>query len=93
MVKDAGTRKTSQFPGYGRNVTRTTYKNTLRGNTLKNINKVLPGKYKAAAAILATAYLATRGKKKDTPGGVTGGDTKFTGVNPGLKLDTGKKNT
>ena len=93
MVKDAGTRKTSEFAGYGRNVTRTTYKNTLKGNTLKNINKVLPGKYKALAAIALGTYAATRGKKKNTSGGVTGGDTKFTGVNPGLKLDTGKKNT
>ena len=92
MVKDAGTRKTSEFPGYGRNVTRTTYKNTLRGNTLKNINKVLPGKYKALAALAFTGYALTRGKK-DTGGGVVGGGPKvYTGVNPGLKLDkTGSK--
>ena len=88
MVKDAGFRKTAS-----KNLTRNTFKNTLRGNTLRNINKVLPGKYKALAAIATGAYLATRGKKKNTSGGVTGGDTKYTGVNPGLKLDTGKKNT
>jgi len=103
MVKDANYRKTSgsgkMLPdtlgvlAKDRNVTRNIYKNTLRGNTLRGINKVLPGKYKVLAALATGTYLATRGKKKDTPGGVTGGDTKFTGVNPGLKLDTGKKNT
>ena len=69
------------------------YKNTLRGNTLKNINKVLPGKYKALAALALTGYALTRGKK-DTGGGVGvgGGPKVYTGVNPGLKLDkTGSK--
>ena len=103
MVKDANYKKTSgsgkMLPdtlgvlAKDRNVTRNIYKNTLRGNTLRGINKVLPGKYKVLAALALGTYAATRGKKKDTPGGVTGGDTKFTGVNPGLKLDTGKKNT
>ena len=58
MVKDAGFRKTAS-----KNLTRNVYKNTLRGNTLKNINKVLPGKYKALAALATGAYLATRPKK------------------------------
>ena len=68
------------------------YKNTLRGNTLKNINKVLPGKYKALAALALGTYALTRGKK-DTGGGAVGGGPKvYTGVNPGLKLDkTGSK--
>ena len=102
MVKDAGYRQTS---GSGlmkpddlgvlakdRNITRNIYKNTLRGNTLKNINKVLPGKYKALAALALGTYALTRGKK-DTGGGVVGGGPKvYTGVNPGLKLDkTGSK--
>ena len=63
MIKDAGFRKTSKFAGYGRNITRNTFKNTMRGNTMRAINKVLPGKYKALAAIAAGTYLATRGKK------------------------------
>ena len=74
MVKDAGFRKTSNFAGYGRNITKNTFKNTIAGNTLKNINKVLPGKYKALAALAVGAYVATRGKKKDS-GGAGGGKT------------------
>ena len=103
MVKDAGFRKTSGSNrlkkdvlgqiARDRNMTRNVFKNTMRGNTMRAINKVLPGKYKALAALATGTYLATRGKKKNTSGGVTGGDTKFIGVNPGLKLDTGKKNT
>ena len=75
MVKDAGFRKTSNFAGYGRNITKNTFKNTIAGNTLKNINKVLPGKYKALAALAVGAYVATRGKKKDSGGGAGGGKT------------------
>ena len=75
MVKDAGFRKTSDFAGYGRNITKNTFKNTIVGNTLKNINKVLPGKYKALAALGVGAYVATRGKKKDSGGGAGGGKT------------------
>ena len=74
MIKDAGFRKTSNFAGYGRNITKNTFKNTIAGNTLKNINKVLPGKYKALAALAVGAYVATRGKKKDS-GGAGGGKT------------------
>ena len=69
MVKDAGFRKTAS-----KNLTRNTFKNTIAGNTLKNINKVLPGKYKALAALAVGAYVATRGKKKDG-GGAGGGKT------------------
>ena len=69
MVKDAGFRKTAS-----KNLTRNTFKNTIAGNTLKNINKVLPGKYKALAALAVGAYVATRGKKKDS-GGAGGGKT------------------
>ena len=102
MVKDAGYRQTSgsgkMLPdslgvlAKDKNISRNIYKNTLRGNTLKNINKVLPGKYKALAALALTGYALTRGKK-DTGGGVVGGGPKvYTGVNPGLKLDkTGSK--
>ena len=70
MVKDAGFRKTAS-----KNLTRNTFKNTIAGNTLKNINKVLPGKYKALAALAVGAYVATRGKKKDSGGGAGGGKT------------------
>ena len=102
MVKDAGYRQTSgsgkMLPdslgvlAKDKNISRNIYKNTLRGNTLKNINKVLPGKYKALAALALTGYALTRGKK-NTGGGVVGGGPKvYTGVNPGLKLDkTGSK--
>ena len=76
MVKDAGFRKTSEFAGYGRNITKNTFKNTMRGNTLRTINKYLPGKYKALAAIVAGTYLATRGKK-GSGGGASGGGKKF----------------
>ena len=87
MVKDSGFRRTS-----AKNLTRNVYKNTLRGNTLRGINKVLPGKYKALAALALTGYALTRGNKKDTGGGVGGGPKVYTGVNPGLKLDkTGSK--
>ena len=76
MIKDAGFRKTSEFAGYGRNITKNTFKNTMRGNTLRTINKYLPGKYKALAAIVAGTYLATRGKK-GSGGGASGGGKKF----------------
>ena len=102
MVKDAGYRQTSgsgkMLPdtlgalAKDKNVSRNIYKNTLRGNTLRTINKVLPGKYKALAAVALTGYALTRGNKKDTGGGVGGGPKVYTGVNPGLKLDkTGSK--
>ena len=84
MVKDSGFRRTS-----AKNLTRNVYKNTLRGNTLRAINKVLPGKYKALGALALTGYALTRGNKKDVDSGagLGGGPKVYTGVNPGLKLD------
>ena len=91
MVKDAGFRKTSDIAGYGRNITKNTFKNTIVGNTLKNINKVLPGKYKALAALGVGAYVATRGKKKDGSGG-GGGNTpiKSSITKKTINLSSGK---
>ena len=85
IVKDAGFRKTSNFADYGKNITRNTYKNTLGGNTMRAVNKILPGKYKALAAIAVGtgAYLATRGKKKDGGGG-GGGSTGKTAIKPSV---------
>ena len=94
MVKDAGTRKTSQFPGYGRNVTRTTYKNTLKGNTLKNINKILPGKYKGLALAVAGTAIAVDQALKNRKAAASGVDTKkpvYKKAVKTLNLDTGKK--
>ena len=74
--------------GKYRNITKNTYKNTLRGNTIRNINKVLPGKYKVLAAIATGAYLYSRGNKKDAgAAGAGGGPKKYYGANPKLKLD------
>ena len=71
MVKDAGFRKTSS-----KNLTKNVFKNTMRGNTLRTINKFLPGKYKALAALATGAYLATR-PKKGTGGAGGKGDVKY----------------
>ena len=80
-------RRTSGSGKY-RNITKNTYKNTLRGNTIRNINKVLPGKYKVLAGVALGAYALTRGKKKDSgAGGADGGPKKYYGANPKLKLD------
>ena len=81
MVKDANYRRTS---GSGllkpdnlgvlakdKNITRNIFKNTIRGNTFRTINKFLPGKYKALAALATGTYLATR-PKKGTGGGAGG---------------------
>ena len=76
MIKDAGFRKTSDFAGYGRNITKNTFKNTMRGNTLRTINKYLPGKYKALAALAAGTYLATRPKKGSGGGAAGKGEVK-----------------
>ena len=74
--------------GITKNITRNTYKNTLRGNTIRNINKVLPGRYKVLAAIATGAYLYSRGNKKDAgAAGAGGGPKKYYGANPKLKLD------
>ena len=86
MVKDAGFRKTAS-----KNLTRNVYKNTLRGNTLKNINKVLPGKYKALAALATGAYLATRPKKDAAGAGGTGKVKRYTAYEKPLGFNTGKR--
>ena len=81
-------RTTSKTAEFGKNITKNTYKNTLRGNTIRNINKVLPGKYKVLAGVALGAYALTRGKKKDAgAGGADGGPKKYYGANPKLKLD------
>ena len=84
MVKDANFRKTSGDNRLKRdvlgqiardkNMTRNIFKNTIRGNTLRTINKFLPGKYKALAALATGTYLATRPKKGS--GGGAGGKGK-----------------
>ena len=92
MVKDAGYRKTAS-----KNLTKNVYKNTLRGNTLRTINKVLPGKYKALALAAAGTYYgidtALKNRKKNNVAAVL--DTKkpvYTKAVKTLNLDTGKKN-
>ena len=77
MVKDAGFKKTAT-----KNLTRNVYKNTIAGNTLKTINKVLPGKYKALAAIALGTYVATRGKKDG------GGGIGKTAIKPSISKKT-----
>ena len=91
MVKDAGFRKTSEFAGYGRNITKNTFKNTMRGNTVRTINKYLPGKYKALAALAAGTYLATRGKKSGGGGSGDGKPKVYDAYQKTLGFDTGKK--
>ena len=112
MVKDAGYRKTSgsgrlmkdTLGGIARDVnkTRHIYKNTFRGNTLKTLNKVLPGKYKAlAVAAVGTSYavdhhLRKKKKQKEAEKSTilpSGTDTSqvYSTVDAKLKLDTGKK--
>jgi len=85
LVKDSNFRKTTS-----KNLTRNIYKNTLRGNTLKNINKFLPGKYKALAAIATGTYLATR-PKKGAAGGGKGEVKRYDAYEKPLGFDTGKK--
>ena len=91
MVKDAGYRKTSKFAGYGKNITRNTFKNTMRGNTMRAINKVLPGKYKALALLATGTYLATRGKKNAGAGSGDGKPKVYDAYQKTLGFDTGKK--
>ena len=86
MVKDANYRKTSgsgkMLPdtlgvlAKDKNITRNIFKNTVRGNTLRTINKFLPGKYKALAALAAGTYLATRPKKGSGGGAAGKGEVK-----------------
>ena len=101
MVKDAGFRKTS---GSGRlkkdvlgqiardrNMTRNVFKNTIRGNTFRAINKALPGKYKALAALATGTYLATRPKKNGAGGGKKDEKKVYDAYQKTLGFDTGKK--
>ena len=109
MVQDAGFRKTS---GSGRlmrdtlggiardkNMTRHIYKNTIRGNTFRLLNKALPGHYKTLAAAGLIAYgLSNRGKKKDEGKGNNVAipknpyaGKKFKNVTGTLKLGDGNK--
>ena len=90
MVKDAGYRKTAS-----QNLTRNTFKNTLRGNTLRTINKVLPGKYKAlalAAAGTAIGIDQALKNRKATTSGVSTKKPVYKKAVKTLNLDTGKKN-
>jgi len=109
MVQDAGFRRTS---GSGRykldsfgirardiNKTRHIYKNTIRGNTFRLLNKALPGHYKTLAAAGLIAYgLSNRGKKKDDGKGNNVAlpknpyaGKKFKNVTGTLKLGDGNK--
>ena len=90
MVKDAGYRKTAS-----KNLTRNTFKNTLRGNTLRTINKVLPGKYKALALATVGTAIAVDQALKNRKAAASGVDTKkpvYKKAVKTLNLDTGKKN-
>ena len=109
MVQDAGFRRTSGSGKYVRdtfgipakdiNKTRHIFKNTIRGNTFRLLNKALPGHYKTLAAAGLIAYgLSNRGKKKDegkgnnvaTPKNPYAGK-KFKNVTGTLKLGDGNK--
>ena len=90
MVKDAGFRKTAS-----KNLTKNTFKNTLRGNTLRTINKVLPGRYKALAAAAVGTYIAVDSALKNRKAAASGVSTKkpvYKKAVKTLNLDTGKKN-
>ena len=91
MVKDAGYRKTAS-----KNLTRNTFKNTLRGNTLRTINKVLPGKYKGLALAVAGTAIAVDQALKNRKNAASGVNIKkpvYKKAVKTLNLDTGKKNT
>ena len=109
MTQNAGFRKTSGsgrykldsfgIPARDINRTRHIYKNTIRGNTFRLLNKALPGHYKTLAAAGLIAYgLSNRGKKKDegkgnnvaTPISPYAGK-KFKNVTGTLKLGDGNK--
>ena len=90
MVKDAGYRKTAS-----QNLTRNTFKNTLRGNTLRTINKVLPGKYKALALAAAGTAIGIDQALKNRKTATSAVSTKkpvYKKAVKTLNLDTGKKN-
>ncbi len=109
MTQDAGFRRTSgsgrlmkdTLGGIARDVnkTRHIYKNTIRGNTFRLLNKALPGHYKTLAAAGLIAYgLSNRGKTEDdgkgnnvvTPKNPYAGK-KFKNVTGTLKLGDGNK--
>ena len=109
MVQDAGFRRTSGsgrykldsfgIPARDINRTRHIYKNTIRGNTFRLLNKALPGHYKTLAAAGLIAYgLSNRGKEEDggkgnnvaTPKNPYAGK-KFKNVTGTLKLGDGNK--
>ena len=90
MVKDAGYRKTAS-----QNLTRNTFKNTLRGNTLRTINKILPGKYKALALAAAGTAIGIDQALKNRKTATSAVSTKkpvYKKAVKTLNLDTGKKN-
>ena len=109
MVQDAGFRRTSGSGKYVRdtfgipakdiNKTRHIFKNTIRGNTFRLLNKALPGHYKTLAAAGLIAYgLSNRGKKKDEGKGNNVAipknpyaGKKFKNVTGTLKLGDGNK--
>ena len=109
MTQNAGFRKTSGsgrykldsfgIPARDINRTRHIYKNTIRGNTFRLLNKALPGHYKTLAAAGLIAYgLSNRGKEEDdnkgnnvaTPKNPYAGK-KFKNVTGTLKLGDGNK--
>ena len=109
MTQNAGFRKTSGsgrykldsfgIPARDINRTRHIYKNTIRGNTFRLLNKALPGHYKTLAAAGLIAYgLSNRGKKKDDGKGNNVAlpknpyaGKKFKNVTGTLKLGDGNK--
>ena len=109
MTQDAGFRRTSgsgrlmkdTLGGIARDVnkTRHIYKNTIRGNTFRLLNKALPGHYKTLAAAGLIAYgLSNRGKTKDDGKGNNVAlpknpyaGKKFKTVTGTLKLGDGNK--
>ena len=109
MTQNAGFRKTSGsgrykldsfgIPARDINRTRHIYKNTIRGNTFRLLNKALPGHYKTLAAAGLIAYgLSNRGKKKDDGKGNNVAlpknpyaGKKFKTVTGTLKLGDGNK--
>ena len=85
LVKDSNFRKTTS-----KNLTRNIYKNTLRGNTLKNINRLLPGKYKAVVGIPLALYGLSK-FRKGAAGGGKGEVKRYDAYERPLGFDTGKK--
>ena len=86
MVKDANYRKTSgsgkMLPdtlgvlAKDKNITRNIFKNTIRGNTFRTINKFLPGKYKALALAATGTAIAVDQALKNRKAAASGVDTE-----------------